>query len=56
MKPISRKFPEEVRKDLEIIPAISISDVLNAALEKEPSDSARAKVIRFNRRETPTVV
>jgi len=31
------EIPEDVRKELEIIPAKYISDVLNAALEKEPS-------------------
>ena len=29
------EIPEEVRKDLEIIPATRISDVIEAALEKE---------------------
>ena len=33
----TEEIPEDVRKELEIIPAKYISDVLNAALEKEPS-------------------
>jgi len=32
-------IPEDVRKELEIISATRVSDVLNAALEKEVSDS-----------------
>jgi ATP-dependent Lon protease len=31
------EIPEDVRKELEIIPATRVSDVLNAALEKEPA-------------------
>ncbi len=33
----TEEIPEDVRKELEIIPAKYISDVLNAALEKEPT-------------------
>jgi ATP-dependent Lon protease len=36
-EPDVEDIPEDVRKELEIIPATRISDVLNAALEKEPS-------------------
>lgn len=32
------EIPEEVRKQLEIIPAVRISEVLEAALEKEVSE------------------
>ena len=35
----TEEIPEEVRKDLEIIPATRISDVLEATLEKEVSQS-----------------
>jgi ATP-dependent Lon protease len=31
------EIPEDVRKELEVIPAKHISDVINAALEKTPS-------------------
>lgn len=34
------EIPEDVRKELEIIPAHKIDDVLDAALEKEPSEPA----------------
>ncbi len=34
------EIPEDVRKELEIIPAARISDVLNAALEADPSEPA----------------
>ena len=32
------EIPEDVRKELEIIPAARISDVLNATLESDPSE------------------
>lgn len=35
----TEEIPEDVRKELEIIPAKYISDVLKAALEKEPSET-----------------
>ncbi len=33
------EIPEDVRKELEVIPATRVSDVLNAALEPDPSES-----------------
>ena len=37
----AEEIPEDVRKELEIIPAKYISDVLNAALEKNASEPPR---------------
>jgi len=34
----TEEIPEDVRKELTIIPATRVSDVLNAALEAEPSE------------------
>ncbi|MBA2334222.1 MAG: endopeptidase La [Blastocatellia bacterium] len=37
-EPDTEEIPEDVRKELEIIPATRVSDVLNAALEREASE------------------
>jgi ATP-dependent Lon protease len=39
------EIPEDVRKELEIIPATRVSDVLNAALEKEPTTTNNGFVL-----------
>ena len=42
----AEEIPEDVRKELEIIPATRVSDVLNAALGAEADDSAKPYVIQ----------
>ena len=37
------EIPEDVRKELEIVPAARISDVLNAVLEPAQSETAEKK-------------
>ncbi|HEX6123895.1 MAG TPA: endopeptidase La, partial [Pyrinomonadaceae bacterium] len=45
-EPDTEEIPEDVRKELEIIPATRVSDVLKAALGSEADDSAKPFVIQ----------
>jgi ATP-dependent Lon protease len=42
----TEEIPEDVRKELEIIPATRVSDVLKAALGSEADDAAKPFVIQ----------
>ncbi|MEP7212664.1 MAG: endopeptidase La [Acidobacteriota bacterium] len=54
-EPDIEDIPEDVRKELEVIPATRVSDVLAAALEKNVDDSVLEQFVLPNRDGTPDV-